>query len=107
MSAKIDCRDHSFTCASGGYCVEWDDGRQDAGCSPSDDTFEKDMPVPIAQGKRRLRHLRVVHMRRGAIRQLLGGAVADVPYDQDFLDLDLSDTTVVEALAALESQAVH
>ena len=107
MSVTIDCSEHHFTCASGGYCVEWDDGRRHAGCSPPDDTFGKTSPVPLAQGKRHLKHLRVVHMRRGAIRQILGGAVSDVPQDQEFLDLDLADTTVAEVLAELEIQAVR
>ncbi len=101
MAVTIDCGGRSLTCASGGYCVEWDDGTCDAGCGPDEDTFERKLPTPLAQGKRRLRRLRVTHMRRGAVRQLLGGAVSDVPHDQELIDLTLDDVSVAEVMAAL------
>jgi len=41
-------------------------------------------------------------MRRGALRQLLGGAVSEVERDQEFLDLTLQDVSVAEVIAMLE-----
>jgi hypothetical protein len=43
-------------------------------------------------------------MRRGAVRQLLGGAVSDVQRDQQFIDLTLTDVSVAEVIALLEQQ---
>ena len=41
-------------------------------------------------------------MRRGALRQVLGGAVSAVKRDQEFVDLTLQDVSVAEIVAMLE-----
>ena len=41
-------------------------------------------------------------MRRGALRQLLGGAVSEVKRDQEFVDLTVQDVSVAKVVATLE-----
>ena len=94
----------TIVCESGGYAAEWDDGTCDLACVPDESTYERDMPTPLAQGSRDLRRFPVRHMRRGAVRQLLGGAVSDVERDQQFIDLALTDITVAAVIALLEQQ---
>lgn len=92
----------TLKCQSGGYSAEWDDGRCDMACTGATLDFERSVPTPLAQGSRRLARLTVSHMRRGAVRQLLGGAVSEAPQDQEFLDLTLTNVTVAEVIARLE-----
>ena len=102
MSITLEGCGRAIVCESGGYCAEWDDGRCDLACSPGDTQFETVVPTPLAQGSRRLAQLTVRHMRRGALRQLLGGAVSDVERDQEFVDLTLRNVSVAEVIAMLE-----
>jgi hypothetical protein len=104
MSITLEGGGKTIVCESGGYSAEWDDGRCDLACSPAENQveFEKAVPTPLAQGSRRLARLTVRHMRRGAVRQLLGGAVSDVEHDQEFIDLNLQDVSVAEVIAMLE-----
>lgn len=94
----------TIVCDSGGYAAEWEDGTCDLACVPDEATFEKDLPTPLAQGSRGLRRFTVRHMRRGAVRQLLGGAVSDVERDQQFIDLALTNISVAAVIALLEQQ---
>jgi hypothetical protein len=48
--------------------------------------------------------LTVRHIRRGAVRQLLGAAVSEVERDQAFIDLNLQNVSVAEVIAMLEQQ---
>jgi hypothetical protein len=104
MSVTLEGCGRTIECDSGGYSAEWDDGGCDIACAPGEARYETDVPTPLAQGSRRLRRLVVRHMRRGAVRQLLGGAVSDVERDQQFIDLSLADRSVAEVLALLEQQ---
>ena len=104
MSVTLEGCGRKLVCDSGGYCAEWDDGSCDLACSPADVAFEASIPTPLAQGKRTLRRFTVLHMRRGAVRQLLGGAVSEVERDQEFIDLTVKGASVAEVLADLEQQ---
>jgi hypothetical protein len=104
MAVRLEGCGRTLECASGGYSAEWDDGTCDLACAPDESAYEKDVPTPLAQGSRRLRRLTVRHVRRGAIRQLLGGALSDVERDQEFIDLSLTDVSVAEVIALLEQQ---
>ena len=104
MSVTLQGCGRTIECDSGGYSAEWEDGTCDVACAPDESTYETDVPTPLAQGSRRLRRLTVRHMRRGAVRQLLGGAVSDVARDQQFIDLSLADLSVAEVIALLEQQ---
>lgn len=95
----------TIVCESGGYAAEWDDGTCDLACVPDEAAYERDVPTPLPEeGARRLRRLTVRHVRRGAVRQLLGGAVSDVERDQQFIDLSLTDVSTAEVIAMLEQQ---
>ena len=102
MSVTVEACGRTIVCESGGYGAEWDDGRCDLACTPGDAQYETAIPTPLAQGSRRLVRLTIRHVRRGALRQLLGGAVSDVARDQEFLDLTLQDVSVAEVVAMLE-----
>ena len=104
MPVTVEGCGKQLICDSGGYCAEWDDGSCDLACSPGEATYETGMPTPLAQGSRRLARLTVRHMRRGALRQLLGGAVSEVERDQEFVDLTLQDVSVAEVIAMLEQR---
>ena len=99
MAVTFTCCGRTLTCSTGGYCAEWDDGTCDSGCSPDAGTG---LPTPLAQGARRLKRLTVRQMRRGALRQVLGGAAAEVPHDDQPVDMTLEDVTVAAALAMLD-----
>ena len=99
---RIEGGGRALECESGGYSIEWEDGRCDLACSPADASFETTVPTPLAQGSRQIRRLTVSNMRRGALRQLLGGAVAEVERDQEFVNLALEDVSVAEVIARLE-----
>ena len=102
MPVTIEGCGRTLLCESGGFCAEWEDGPCDIGCSPGETQFETAIPTPLAPGSRRLARLTVRHMRRGAIRQLLGGAVSEIERDQEFLDLMLQGVSVAEVVALLE-----
>lgn len=104
MDLTLEACGRTIVCESGGYAAEWDDGTCDLACVPDEATFERDVPTPLTEGSRRLRRLTVRHMRRGAVRQLVGGAVSDVERDQQFIDLALTDVSVAEVIAQLEQQ---
>ena len=104
MSVILEGCGRKLVCDSGGYCAEWDDGSCDLACSPAEATYETAIPTPLAQGSRRLARVTVRHMRRGAVRQLLGAAVSEVERDQEFIDLTLQDVSVAEVIAMLEQQ---
>jgi len=95
----IVCCGHMLSCSTGGYCIQWSDGSCDSGCDPESDT---DTPTPLSQGSRRVRRLTVTQMRRGALRLLLGGAAAEVPRDDELVDLRLEDVSVAAVLAMLD-----
>jgi hypothetical protein len=101
MSVTINCCGRTLTCSTGGYCAEWDDGTCDYGCNPDADS-DSGVPTPLAQGARRLKRLTVRQMRRGALRLVLGGAAAEVPHDEQPVDLTLEDVSVAAALAMLD-----
>jgi len=98
-SVSLNCCGKDLSCPTGGYCAEWDDGTCDSGCDPASET---EMPTPLAQGSRQLRRLTVHQMRRGALRQILGNAAAEVAQDEERLDLTLENVTVAAALAMLD-----
>ena len=100
MSVTIHCCGRDLTCATGGYCAEWDDGTCDSGCDPEAET---NLPTPLAQGGHRLRRLIVRQMRRGTLRQILGNAASEAPQDDERLDIVLENVTVAEALARLDT----
>lgn len=104
MSVTLEACGRKLVCESGGYCAEWEDGSCDLACSPAEAVYETSIPTPLAQGKRRFRRFTAQHMRRGAVRQLLGAAVSEVERDQHFIDLTLTDVSVAEVIAALEKQ---
>lgn len=102
MSIRIEGCGRTLVCDSGGYSAEWDDGRCDLASSAAKAEFETAIPTPLAQGSRRLRRLTVRHMRRGALRQLLGGPVSEIERDQEVVDLTLENVSVAEVIALLE-----
>ena len=102
MAETFQCCGQTFTCESGGFCAEWDDGTCSSACTSGSDLFEEAIDTPIAQGGRGLQRLTVKHMRLGALRQILGGAVSDVARDQQFVDFVFENTTVAAVLASLE-----
>jgi hypothetical protein len=103
-SITLEACGRRVVCDAGGWAAEWEDGSFDLACAPDEPEYEVDMPTPVAGGSRRLRRFNVRHMRRGAVRQLLGGAVSDVQRDQQFIDLTLTDVSVAEVIALLEQQ---